>query len=215
MFITFEGIEGCGKTTQSRLLSEKLTKMGMDVFYSREPGGCVLSEDIRKILLNSCTSNITAKTELFLYLGARSQHFFEKIIPALNGKKIVIVDRFNDSTIAYQGYGRGLDISFITKACDFACNGTWPDITILLDVPVQEGLKRAMARNRDLLDMGIDEQRFEMEEKQFHEAVRQGYLELSKKFPKRIKVINGMGKKDEIFSKIFNLIRHKLPIIER
>jgi dTMP kinase len=212
MFITFEGIEGCGKTTQSRLLAHKLKQRGWEIFYSREPGGCDLGDELRKILLSSSMTKLSEKSELFLYLAARSQHVREKILPALEKNKVVIVDRFNDSTIAYQGYGRGMDINFIIKLCDFACNGRWPDLTIVLDLPVIEGLKRARIRNKKKLTYGIDEQRFEMEKVGFHESVRKGYLQLCDQFSERMVIIDGRGEIDEVFERVMKIVDEKFKL---
>jgi len=210
VFITFEGIEGCGKTTQSRLLYEKLKEQNVSVIYSREPGGCNIGDKLRKILLDPKNVGLDQRTELFLYLAARSQHVKEIIRPALEEKKVVIVDRFNDSTIAYQGYGREMDIDQIINFCDYACYGIWPDITFLIDIPVELGLNRAIMRNsREQKDR---ESRFELESIKFHSKVRAGFLELSKRFKERFVVINGEDTIDDIFFKILDVVYKKFAI---
>lgn len=201
MFITLEGIEGCGKSTQSKLLKDWLEKKGREVFYSREPGGTRLGKKIRSILLDAENFDLTKKSELFLYLADRSQHVCQMIQPALKGGKIVILDRYADSTIVYQGYGRGLDIDLLYNLNDIAISGLWPDLTILLDVPVKIGLSRARSRNK-ADDKSISEGRFEAESLAFHDRIRQGYWQLAKKNKDRYVVIDGTEQKDRVFSRI-------------
>jgi len=210
MFIAFEGIEGSGKSTQSKLLAKNLKSAGFKVVYSREPGGCVLGNNLRKILLDSKNKDLDHRAELFLYLAARAQHVREKIMPAIQDNKIVIVDRFNDSTIAYQGYGRGFDIDFVYRLCNFACYGLWPDVTIVLDVPVKMGIKRARLRNHLYKD--LDESRFEQENLKFHERVREGYLALQQRDNKRIVVIDGTGTVEDVSSSILSVLKKRLGL---
>ncbi len=193
-FITFEGIEGCGKTTQIRLLSEFLQKSGFETTLTREPGGCQIADKIRAILLDADNSDITPLTELLLYAAARSQHVSEIIAPALKMDRIVLCDRFTDATLAYQGDGRGVDRKIITMLNELATMSLTPDITILLDCPVNTGIERALARIEAVTltdSSALREERFERESLVFHQRVRDGYLSLAKKAPERFIVIDG------------------------
>lgn len=180
IFITFEGIDGCGKSTQSRLVYNYLKKKGYGVVFTREPGGTKLAEAVREMLLNP-KNTISPLAELFLYESSRAEHVKEIIAPALKAKKIVICDRFSDATVAYQGYGRGLDKNMINTLNDFASSGIKPGLTILLDIPVKEGLGRAKSLKKN--------DRMEKEKLSFYGRVRAGYLKQAKLFPKRIKLI--------------------------
>lgn len=193
-FITFEGIEGCGKTTQIRLLAESLQQSGKEVLLTREPGGCPIADKIRSILLDADNSAMTPKAELLLYAAARAQHSDEVIRPALAGGKIVLCDRFTDATSAYQGCGRGLDQGLISDLNAIATGGCVPDLTVLIDCPVELGLERAMAR----IEAGsaadrnhLREERFERESLEFHQRVRDGYLRLAATHTDRFIVIDG------------------------
>jgi len=177
-FITFEGSEGCGKSTQSKLLCEYLKKKGCPVIFLREPGGTKISEKIREVLL-SPKSQMNPACETLLYMAARAQIVTELIKPALLKGKIVICDRFLDSTIAYQGYGLGIDIDFIKSVGWFASEGVQPELTIFLDLPVKKGLKHREAFK----------DRIEMRSLSYHEKVRNGYLKLARQEPKRIKIV--------------------------
>src|SRR5271157_786725 len=146
LFITFEGIDGCGKSTQSKLLAGRLKRAGYKVVYTREPGGTRLAEKLRDILLHPA-NKISPLAELFLYEASRAEHVSKIILPAVRSKKIVVCDRFFDATVAYQGYGRGLDLNVIETLNRFASTGLTPDLTILLDISAREGLKRAKALN--------------------------------------------------------------------
>jgi len=177
-FITFEGSEGCGKSTQSEMLFHYLKARGVKVVYLREPGGVKLSEEIRKLLLDP-KSKISAEAETLLYMAARAQVVEEIIKPALESGKVVICDRFLDSTIAYQGFGLGINIKLIKVLGGFATQGIKPDLTIFLDLPVKSGLKhRHNCRDR-----------IEQRSMCYHEKVRNGYLTLAKQEPKRIKIV--------------------------
>ncbi|MCX5782537.1 MAG: dTMP kinase, partial [Elusimicrobia bacterium] len=176
IFITFEGIDGCGKSTQSKLIYDYLKKNGHKVVYTREPGGTKFAEYIRNILLNP-KNQISPLAELFLYESGRAEHVKRTILPAIKSKSIIICDRFFDATIAYQGYGRGLDIKMIEKLNYFASQGIIPDLTILLDISASEGLKRVKKLKKN--------DRMEKEKISFYNKVRRGYLLLAKKFPKR------------------------------
>ena len=179
LFITFEGAEGSGKSTQIKLLEDYLKKKGKRVLVLREPGSTKFSEDLRRVLLDKKNGFLSEKTELLLYLAARAQLVKEKIIPALREKKIVLCDRFQDSTLVYQGYGLGLDRKVIELLGRFVSEGARPDLTFLLDIPAQAGLRRA----------GGASDRIQERPLAYHQRVRNGYLKLASANPKRIKVI--------------------------
>jgi dTMP kinase len=188
-FITFEGIEGCGKTTQLQLLARRLEEDGHKVTVTREPGGCPIADQIRNILLDAGNRAITPLTELLLYAAARAQHVSEVVAPALATGGIVLCDRFTDATIAYQGHGRKLDLAIISQLNQLATVGIRPDLTVLLDCPADIGLKRAIARINSA--QGAREERFELESLRFHQEVRNGYLQLARQEPQRFVVIDG------------------------
>jgi len=185
-FVSFEGIEGCGKTTQIALLSDVLTNRAIAHSVTREPGGTAVGEGIRKILLHSETIHLTPAAELLLFYASRSQNILEKIEPALAKGEVVICDRFYHASMAYQGYGRGIPIDFIEKLTDLVCGERRPEITILLDIEPEVGLARARARNSRRAE---DEGRFEMEEVPFYTRIRNGYLDLASREPSRIRVV--------------------------
>lgn len=175
-FVSFEGIEGCGKTTQIALLSEYLKKHSIAHTITREPGGTAVGEGIRKILLNSETIHLTTASELLLFYASRSQNIQEKIKPALDRGEVVICDRYYHASMAYQGYGRGIPLDFIQKLTSLVCHPYRPDMTLLLDIEPEVGLARARARNNARPD---NEGRFEAEDLEFYNKVRDGYLELA------------------------------------
>jgi dTMP kinase len=191
-FITFEGIEGCGKTTQIAHLTSFLEKVRHPFLLTREPGGTETGEEIRRILLASAQERIEEMAELFLYAAARVQHLRQVILPALREGKTVLCDRFADATLAYQGYGRGLDLAWIEEIHARGMENIKPDLTFLLDLPVEEGLRRAFRR---LEQQASKEDRFEKEALDFHRRVREGYLRLARREPSRMIVLD--GKKDE------------------
>lgn len=188
-FITFEGIEGCGKTTQMRILAKRLESLGNDVTTTREPGGCPIADKIREILLDAENSALVPLAELLLYAAARAQHVAEVVTPALAAGRVVLCDRFTDATLAYQGYGRALDRETIDRLNGLATSGVRPDLTVLLDCPVETGLERAMARINST--DGAREERFELEAMEFHRRVRDGYLQLAAREPNRFVVVDG------------------------
>ena len=192
LFITFEGIEGCGKTTQIDLLTSFLKNIHRPFLLTREPGGTEVGEQIRQILLYSENVGIEPMAELYLYAAARVQHLRQVISPALRDGKVVICDRFADATLAYQGYGRGLDLAWIEEIHARTMENVKPDLTFLLDLPVQEGLRRALKR---MEKHSVKEDRFEKEALDFHQRVREGYLMLARREPQRIIVLD--GRKDE------------------
>jgi dTMP kinase len=195
-FITFEGIEGCGKTTQMKLLAERLTERGLNVTLTREPGGCAIADRIRAILLDAANREMVPLAELFLYAASRAQHVTEVILPALHSGNIVLCDRFTDATIAYQGYGRRLNMPLIEQLNGIAAGSIRPGLTILIDCPVETGLGRALARIDGLADG--KEERFEQESLKFHHRVRKGYLNLAAAEPERFVVIDGAGTIQEV-----------------
>jgi dTMP kinase len=185
-FVSFEGIEGCGKTTQIALLSDVLARQNIPHSVTREPGGTAVGEGIRKILLHSETIHLTAAAELLLFYASRSQNILEKIEPALARGEVVICDRFYHASMAYQGYGRGIPLDFIEKLTDLVCGDRRPEVTILLDIEPDVGLSRARARNSKRSE---NEGRFETEDIPFYTRIRNGYLDLAAREPNRIKVI--------------------------
>lgn len=189
LFITFEGVEGCGKSTHSALLSEYLERSGYRVVRTREPGGTKLGEAVRRVLLNSPGINISDMSELFLFEACRAQIVKDVIAPALAKRSIVISDRFSDATFSYQGYGGRIDMKAIEMLDRIATDGVYPDMTILLDIGTLEGLKRARKK-------GID--RMEKKDLSYHRRVRAGYLALARKYPGRIKKIGVSGPIDEV-----------------
>ena len=184
IFITFEGPEGCGKSTHSRLLFDFLKERSCDCILTREPGGTKCGEEIRRILLHSDGVKISDLAELFLFEAARSQIVGEMILPSLAKDKIVICDRFSDATVCYQGYAGGIDLRSIETLNEIATAGLKPDVTILLDVDTITGLERAKAKGAD---------RMEKKELAYHKRVRAGYLKLAKRYPERIKVVKVTG----------------------
>jgi len=188
--ITFEGVEGCGKTTQMNLICHELDSRGKAYIRTREPGGTRIGEQIRKILMDPQNTDLSDMAELLLYIADRAQHVARRILPALNQGLLVVCDRFMDATVAYQGDGRGLNRSHILRLNQIATDGLKPDLTLLIDIPVEIGLERARKRNKDQ-GIGHSEGRFEEEAVDFHNRVRTGYLHLAELEPERFKVIDG------------------------
>ena len=208
MFITFEGIEGCGKTTQVRRFVKRLERRGISLVTTLEPGGTRIGKDIRKILLDSRNKNLSSLAELILYAADRAQHVEEVIKPALDEGKWVICDRFFDATVVYQGMARGQDMELIRILNEKATQGIRPDITFLLDCPVDMGLGRDLERNEVQSQKGQD--RFEREALDFHKAVREGYLDLARKNQDRYVIIDATLPKDEVEGVIFQHIEQYL-----
>ncbi len=209
MFITFEGIEGCGKTTQVKRLVDRLTGLGISVLHTLEPGGTRICQDIRDLLLNTKNKALLPLAELLLYEADRAQHVGEVISPALSQGKWVVCDRFFDATMAYQGYARGQDLSLIRALNEKTSSGAVPDMTILVDCPVAVGLERALKRNKVLHQE--DQARFEKEKMGFHTAVRNGYLRIAEEEPKRFEVVDGTLNIEDLEGVIFERVR---PFIE-
>jgi len=203
-FITLEGIEGSGKSTQIVLLANYLKSLGVPTVLTREPGGTLIGDQVRKILLDPANTALDPKTELLLYAASRAQHLKEVIVPHLESPGVVLCDRFADATLAYQGYGRRLDIELIRMLDRIVCSGLRPDVTILLDIEAAAGVARARGRNSV---QGLEkEARFENEAIAFHERVRQGYLSLARQEPERIRIIEASRSIDEIQSEIQKIV---------
>jgi dTMP kinase len=228
-FITIEGVEGSGKTTQRALLADYLREQGIDVVVTREPGGTRVGERIREILLSPEYSTLTYQsevgilgeqmplfripphstltplTELLLFLAARAQQVAEIMIPALKSGKWVICDRFSDATFAYQGYGRSIDLASIQKLNEIATQRLKPDITVLLDLDVDIGIRRALSAKKEFAGCSNGD-RMEQQYKKFHRSVREGYLQLARKEPNRIKVVPVSGSIEEIHNTVVSLV---------
>lgn len=201
-FVSLEGIEGTGKTTQAAYLSKLLTALGFSSLLTHEPGDTVIGERIREVLLHTDHKEMTFMTELLLYNAARAQLLDEKIRPALREGRIVITDRFSDSTVAYQGYGRGIDLKLIASLDSIATNGTKPDLTLLFDLDIETGLRRNRKINK------VD--RLELEDIEFHKKVRQGFLEIAKNEPARVKVIDASLPLDQVQDAAWNIVNEEM-----
>lgn len=204
LFITFEGPEGCGKSTHAKLLKEYLESFGHEIVLTREPGGTVIGEAIREILMNPKES-LAGLSEIMLFAADRIEHMEKVIIPGIRAGKIVISDRFLDSTTAYQIGGRGLPEDLVRYINSVSTKGFFPDLTILLDISEELGLKRAKME-------GPKSDRFEEESLEFHKCVRRKYLEIAEEDPKRVKVINTEAKIEEVQEKIRKIIKDKVEI---
>ena len=200
LFITFEGADGCGKTTQMKLLAEYLKNNGKNVVLTREPGGKGLGEKVREILLNY-EGPVSDRCESFLFLADRAQNIDIIVNPAVKEGKIVLCDRHIDSTIAYQGYGRGLDIERINMLNNIATNGIKPDLTFVFDIDVETSMKR----------VGKEKDRMESAGIEFHNRVRHGYLELAKQEPQRIKVLDATKSIEEIHNNVIEILNKSFP----
>ena len=201
-FVTLEGVEGSGKTTQAALVAGVLRAAGHPVTVTREPGGTRAGEAIRAIFLDPAVS-LHPAAELLLVLADRAQHVREKLKPALAAGEIVLSDRYSDSTVAYQGYGRGIDLKLLDQLNRLASDGTWPDLTIVLDLPVEIGLERTRARVRGDV-RGPD--RFEGEQVEFHRRVRQGFLTIARDQPKRVTTLDATRPVAEITQHIADAV---------
>lgn len=208
VFVTFEGPDGAGKTTQMKMLGERLTGLAKEVIYTREPGGTKISEEIRKLLLDPSNTEMAHRTEALLYAAARAQHVEELIGPSLKAGKIVLCDRFVDSTIAYQGFGRGIDIGFLKHLNDMAVDWVKPNLTLILDIDPREGLHRITSKRAALF--GEDKDRIELEHINFHERVREGFRSLAKTDPTRCKVIQAGQDREIVHNEIFRLVKEVL-----
>jgi dTMP kinase len=205
MFITFEGIDFCGKSTQAELLKKYFKNNGQKVILIREPGGTIISEKVREILLDKNNSEMKIETEFLLFSSSRSQLVREIIIPALKENNVVISDRFHDSSTAYQGYGRGLDIDIINQINSFAISNLIPDITFFIDTPVEICLQRRAKKSKIELD------RIELSSLSFYQKVRNGYLKIAKS-DSRFRIVNGSLTIEEIHNIIIKEIIKKKDI---
>ena len=203
-FITFEGGEGCGKSTQVKRLKEALERVGVEVVLTREPGGTVLSEEIRRLIKDQDDDPPCDRSELLLFLAARAQLVRNVIRPALAAGKWVVSDRFSDSTKAYQGYGRGLPLDVIETVNAFACEGLTPDLTILLDVTPETSHAR-MRRREGATNTAAD--RIERAGDEFHARLRRGFAEMAEAEPERIKVVDANGGVDEVWEAVWKLTK--------
>jgi dTMP kinase len=209
-FVTFEGIEGSGKSTQIKMSGKWLSNQGKAVHMTREPGGTPIGDQIREILLKNTNIAMTEETELLLYMACRAQHMRETIVPFLQTPgNIVLCDRFDDSTIAYQAWGRGIKRDLITPLNTFATEGRKPDLTILLDLPVEEGLRRARTRNAEAGIQGAMS-RFDDETVQFHERVRNGFLALAREEAGRIRIVDANRAPDLVFADVQRVLEQAL-----
>jgi dTMP kinase len=210
-FITFEGGDGSGKTTQVKALESHLIARGKSCIATREPGGTSLGRLIRHALLEVGNQPITSPAELFLYLADRAQHLQEVILPALEQGKVVLCDRYTDSTLAYQGYGRGIDLGLLRTLNDIASRGIRPDLTLLFDCPAEIGLSRTAQRQSQPATLRGRVDRFEEEKIEFHEKVRNGFLELAKAEPQRFRVIDAARSAADVRQEIMDIIDRELP----
>lgn len=199
LFITFEGADGCGKTTQLNLLAKHLQERGFEVLITREPGAVGLGEKIREILLNY-DGEVSSNCEAFLFLADRAQHIDIIVKPAIETGKIVLCDRHTDSTIAYQGYGRGVDLERLKMLNNLATSGVKPDLTFVFDIDAETSLKR----------VGKDKDRMESAGLDFFKKVRNGYLEIAKEEPNRVKIINSNDSIENVFRQVKEIINDKL-----
>lgn len=199
LFITLEGADGCGKTTQLNLLKEYLTRRGYEIVVTREPGGKGLGEKLREILLNY-DGEVSDRCEAFLYLADRAQNIDTIIKPAINSGKIVLCDRHTDSSVAYQGYGREQNIDNINMLNELAVNGVHPDLTIVFDIDTETSMARVGAEKDRLESAGIE----------FHKRVRNGYLEIAKKNPQRIKVVDASQTIEDVQRDVIKIVEEVL-----
>jgi dTMP kinase len=212
VFITFEGLDGCGKSTQSERLADVLRQRGLKVVVTREPGGTATGEKIRQILLDTRTSGLAPMAELALMFASRAQHIEEVIKPALSSARTVICDRFTDSSEAYQGGGRKLGSKPILELHRVLCGELTPDLTILMDSDVGVSVQRARRRNQASKSDTSDENRFEQESRAFFERVRSAYLEIAKREPGRVVVVDARGSPDQTHAKILKTVDEKFAL---
>lgn len=200
LFISLEGPDGSGKSLQMALLKEALSNAGYDFIYSREPGGTPIGEAIRDILLDPARREMSAECEAYLYAASRAQHVREKVLPALNEGKIVLLDRYVDSSLVYQGIGRDLGVEAVYELNQTAIGGILPDITFMVYIDYEEGIRRKQKQS------GHDLDRLENEASAFHRKVNEGYLTIAKKFPERIKLIDGTKSVEKVHQDIWECL---------
>jgi dTMP kinase len=208
--ITFEGLDGCGKSTQLERLATKLRDRGIPVVVTREPGGTATGEKIRELLLDTKTSSLDSAAELALMFASRAQHISEVIAPALASGKTVACDRFTDSSEAYQGGGRKLGSQPVLELHRVLCGDLKPDLTILMDSNVAASVERARRRNASRRPDELDENRFEQENRAFFTRVRAAYLEIARREPERVKIVDARGSPDQTHARIVEIVRGKL-----
>ncbi|HKM10114.1 MAG: dTMP kinase [Bacilli bacterium] len=204
MFITLEGPEGSGKTTAVEFAVNKLLEMGYEIVRTREPGGTIISEQIRNVILDKANTAMDARTEALLYAASRRQHLVEKIWPALKAGKIVICDRYLDSSLAYQGGARELGIEEVLKVNLFATENTWPDLTLLFDIDPIIGLSRISSNNQREVN------RLDLEKLDFHKKVRATFLKLAKQYPERYAIIDASKSREEVANATLDAILSRL-----
>ncbi|NPC94923.1 dTMP kinase [Bacillus sp. WMMC1349] len=204
LFITLEGPEGAGKTTILQAVTQQLTKNGYPVLATREPGGIEIAEQIREVILNPNNTDMDPKTEALLYAAARSQHLVEKVQPALKKGKIVLCDRFIDSSLAYQGYARGLGIDEVLSINQFAIGEMMPHITIYFAIDPEEGMKRIHVND------SREKNRLDLEQIDFHHRVLQGYQEVMDRFPKRFRTVDASQPIDHVVKDVYEMIEQEL-----
>ena len=212
LFITFEGLEGCGKTTQAKMLFDFLIKQKIPSIYTKEPGGTKIGDKIRKILLDQKNDGMDYKTEMLLFLASRAENVRLIILPALEEGKVVISDRFYDSTTAYQGYGRGIDLKIVKHLNSLVVGKAIPDLTFILDIDPYEGLRRS-ASFGNLHEMRFEEEFLNkkiIEGKLFLERVRHGYYQLSREETGRVKIIDANRNKEDIYNEIVEIVNKKI-----
>ncbi|PFA63702.1 dTMP kinase [Bacillus sp. AFS015802] len=200
LFITVEGPEGAGKSTILSELYNQLLQDGLDVVQTREPGGISIAEQIREVILHTANTEMDKRTEALLYAAARRQHLVEKVIPALNEGKIVICDRFIDSSLAYQGNARGIGMEEVMEINQFAIEDKMPDLTLYFDIDPEEGLKRIAKHN------GREVNRLDLESVDFHTLVREGYQKVIRQYPERIHVIDASKSKEAVFADAYEIV---------
>ena len=203
LFITFEGGEGSGKTTIIENLEKELIKRGYGVIKTREPGGSKIAEQIRNVILDVNNTTLDIKAEALLYAASRRQHLKEVVIPALNEGKIVLCDRYIDSSLAYQGYARGIGINEVYEMNQFATDGLLPGLTVLIDLDPNKGLERIRSNHRIV-------NRLDLEKLSFHEKVRMGYLQVSEMFKDRIQIVDGSKCIDEVYQNVLDVLLNYL-----
>ena len=211
-FITFEGLDGCGKSTQMKKLAAVLDAQGLDVVVTREPGGTETGEKIRRLLLDTATSGLSARSELALMFASRAQHIKEVILPGLAAGRVVLCDRFTDSTEAYQGGGRKLGSEAVLQLHRILCGNLQPDLTILMDSDVAQSVERARRRNRARAQVKDDEGRFEQESRAFFGRVHNAYLNIAHREPQRVALIDARGAIGRTHKKILEAVRRKLKL---
>jgi dTMP kinase len=209
-FITFEGLDGCGKSTQLEKLAGALRQQGIDVLTTREPGGTVVGERIRAVLLDSRTAGLDSHAEMALMFGSRAQLIAEVIEPALEAGKWVLCDRFTDSTEAYQGGGRQLGSEVVLQLHRLLCREFWPDLTILMDSDVNSSVMRARRRNKAASQNNQDENRFEKESRAFYERVHDTFLEIAKREPQRMVLIDARPAIEVVHGEIVRVVGERL-----